>query len=89
MCTGPSFAIVYGSLMEVECATPTLERSTTSPLAQTVRFLVGITCSPLSYTHAILSSIPSKLHTMSTDSPVVDAVNISNEKVPSMLNKYV
>ena len=54
-----------------------------------MRFSVGITISLYSSTHALLSSIPSKLYTMSTDSLLVDAANISNEKVSSLVNKYV
>ena len=54
-----------------------------------MRFSVGITISPYSSTHALLSSIPSKLYTMSTDSLLVDAANISNEKVPSLVNKSI
>lgn len=89
VCTGSSSATVYGSVMAVECATSALERPRTPPLAQTVKFPFCITSSPQSSAHALLSSIPSKLRTMSTDLPVVDAVKISNEKVPSLVNKSV
>lgn len=89
VCTRPSSATVYGSVMAVECATPALERPRTPPLAQTVKLPVCVTSSPQSLAHAPLSSVPSKLHIMITDSSVVDAVKISNEKVPSLVNKSV
>lgn len=87
--TGPFSATAYGSVMAVECATPALERPRTPPLAQTVKFPVCVTSSPQSSAYAALSSIPPKVHLMSTDSPVVDAVKISIEKVPNLVNKSV
>lgn len=89
VCTGSFSATAYGSVMAGECAAPALERPRTPPLAQTVKFPVCVTSSPQSSAHAALSSIPPKVHLMSTDSPVVDAVKMSIEKVPSLVNKPV
>lgn len=89
VCTGSFPATAYGSVTAGEYATPVLERPRTPPLAQTVKFPVCVTSSPQSSAHAALSSIPPKVHLMSTDSPVMDAVKMSIEKVPSLVNKPV